>query len=446
VLYRLHVRMAACSIPSCCPVTNMQALWQAANTQVFSRWSEFARDGAPWNADEEEWLYRHYSRGTSLAWLSHQLSRTQSAVKARIKQRRNNPALPPLAVLGTASAADAAEHAAAAGRAHSGGAAPLQQSLASKLSAKGCGAQQLMGNGASAQWRAAAVAAAQEALRACAVGEWTADGTAVLCGEQLRTLVASAQNGMRRAAAAGDAQKHAVQATVAAAARALEPDAPVIQAPEDEDSLRCVIESAAASYNEYMSADGPDGSQQRLREMLHLPRGGEQGAAQDASSSDEAERAHSGPARLVTVDACAVRALVPACVEAAQLACEASPDLDALSDTELRAFVSKAIQRTPVATASRAQLLECAAASMRTWEVRRVLACLALPEPQRFFAALRLGERGDVEEGWSLERRARAAARKLCLLTHPDKSLVQGSSEAFVLVQRALQHFQCAHD
>ena len=56
--------------------------------QCMCRWSEFARDGAPWNLDEESWLWQHVVLGTPAAWLAMQLSRTPSAVKARIKQRR----------------------------------------------------------------------------------------------------------------------------------------------------------------------------------------------------------------------------------------------------------------------------------------------------------------------------------------------------------------------
>lgn len=52
-----------------------------------SRWSEYARDGAPWTLEEEAWLVRHHKEGGSLVWLSEQLSRTRSAVKARLKRR-----------------------------------------------------------------------------------------------------------------------------------------------------------------------------------------------------------------------------------------------------------------------------------------------------------------------------------------------------------------------
>ena len=68
--------------------------WPLTRAHGACRWSEFARDGAPWNADEEEWLHHHFAIGCSLAWLSQQLSRTQSAVKARIKQRRSGAGLP----------------------------------------------------------------------------------------------------------------------------------------------------------------------------------------------------------------------------------------------------------------------------------------------------------------------------------------------------------------
>jgi hypothetical protein len=57
------------------------------------RWSEFARDGAPWDEDEETWLFRAYEAGCSLEWLSAQLSRTRSAVKSRIKQCRSSMAV-----------------------------------------------------------------------------------------------------------------------------------------------------------------------------------------------------------------------------------------------------------------------------------------------------------------------------------------------------------------
>lgn len=55
-------------------------------THEVCRWSEYARDGAPWTLEEERWLIRHHQEGGTLVWLSEQLSRTRSAVKARLKR------------------------------------------------------------------------------------------------------------------------------------------------------------------------------------------------------------------------------------------------------------------------------------------------------------------------------------------------------------------------
>eukprot|EP00892_Ulva_mutabilis_P002652 jgi/Ulvmu1/12388/UM009_0034.1 len=57
-----------------------------------SRWSEYARDGAPWVPEEDAWLLRQHRAGCPAAWLSEQLSRTKSAVKARLKRQQDRGA------------------------------------------------------------------------------------------------------------------------------------------------------------------------------------------------------------------------------------------------------------------------------------------------------------------------------------------------------------------
>ena len=414
------------------------------------RWSEFARDGAPWNADEEEWLFQHYILGTSLVWLSSQLSRTQSAVKARIKQRRNNPALPPLLQHAPPAAAAAADsprpEAGVEGSAADASARAANVRVACCAGTGGDAAQvvaeQAVSMQSASQPRLAVAAVAHSArakLLPCVVHGSTSDSKARLCRELLSAAVASARDGMVCAAAAGDAERHAVEATIAAAAHLLAPEQDDLSAaPAVGVSATLITDacnSAAACYFEYLGTQG----------MHHASERTESARCVDTSWLSLQQVPASGACRLAAAALAPMAPTTSASAAPLNLACRAPAHLEALSDGELRACVLPDADVALASAAPRNALLD-AAAGLHAWEVRRLLACAALPEPQRFHVALRLGSESDGEGRAGLERRARAAARKLCLLTHPDKTLVQGSSEAFLIVQRALQHFQCADE
>ena len=264
----------------------------------------------------------------------------------------------------------------------------------------------------------------------------TTDGMCSIDVEQLRQLVLSAQKGMRRASAARDTQRHALEGSVAAAARTLldgheaaDGASQHIQLPVR--ALQQALESALDEYLSYVEhrkhSQVPQSSQKRPR-----ARNSEEACSAEVSKSPaqvpsppaEGLAEQSVPDSLTTHGQGALHAVQPDGFELAGGPAQG----DAGAQTNL---------------------LDVAAHTLHAQEVQRLLACATLPEPDQFFAALQLPQDNGFEqtgqvERLSLERRARAAARKLCLLTHPDKVLSPGSSEAFLLVQRAVQHFACA--
>lgn len=418
------------------------------------RWSEFARDGAPWDTDEEEWLYRHCCRGTSLAWLSVQLSRTQSAVRARVKLRRNNPALPSLIlrdlaqpVLG-ASPTTLPAACVRSGLPNDGAGKATRGKLAAapSLPATACSESCAL-----TVCQARVVECAKKKLLKCALNTYTGSGVVLLACQKLSKLVASAHKHMLRASSDGDVERHAIEAAVAAAIYAISPpdggDGNITVVRVDGHMLEDAVGLAVASYFEYVEQNrvAVRLREQKVRGALDgwttafqksFLRDAHNGVSQAAARS---RRARPRPALPVTP----APAPAPTAMHVDSLVFEAPPDLESLSDGKLRAFIVAANGSVPAAEATRTELQEAAAAGVPAWEVKRLLGCAALPEPQRYVVALRLGNEAESVGSEGLERRARVAARKLCLLTHPDKSLVEGSNEAFMIVQRALQHFQC---
>jgi hypothetical protein len=295
--------------------------------------------------------------------------------------------------------------------------------------------------------QARVVECAKKKLLKCSLNTYTGSGVVLLACQKLSKLVASAHKHMLRASSDGDVERHAIEAAVAAAVYAISPaqggDRSITVVRVDGHMLEDAVGLAVVSYFEYVEQNRV--SVRRREQKVRGALDGWRTAFQKSFSREAHCAAAQAEARSRRVRPRMPNPPVPTplAVSVDSLVFEAPPDLESLSNSRLRAFTLAADGAVPAAEASRSELLEAAAACLPAWEVKRLLGCAALPEPQRYAIALRLGNEVESVGSEGLVRRARVAARKLCLLTHPDKSLVQGSNEAFMLVQRALQHFQC---
>jgi len=172
------------------------------------------------------------------------------------------------------------------------------------------------------------------------------------------------------------------------------------------------------------------------------------GAADAPPPSGRLGSAAAEPARRVRAPGTvAPREPLAAAATAAPLAFAPTPDVAALSNAQLKAMLAQA-RCAGGACVERSELLALAHASLGRWEVARILACEALPAPQRHFAVLRLspallaGGRAPSGGDSCVTREARGAFRRLSLAAHPDKCTAEGAHDAFRLLQAALHHFQ----
>ena len=397
------------------------------------RWSEYARDGAPWNTDEEEWLFGHFSAGSELLWLSTQLARTPSAVRARIKQRRNHPLLPPLVV-------QSAPYPRPAQRAvRIAVAQPCTSSSQSPAPTTNVAAPK-HSPASTAEVRPTVVEQVTSRLLKCSLSSSRHDGAAVLLSlPKLRALAARTDRQLTRALTECDSSRHALEATALAALGALMPaegeaaaaDVTVIRVPAQQ--LVDAVASAAAAYFDSMRRTTEEARRREAKlegALAHWTDAFQTARAAAVARAAQARQQHA------TSSVAAAKALG----HGGSLL-EPPTNLSSLPDADLRAFLLAAGAAPVEGNDGRAALLDAATACARAWEVHRLQQCLTLPEPQRFAAALRLSP-GATEEGSAVvERHARSAARRLSLLTHPDKTTADGCAEAFVLVQQALQHF-----